>query len=121
VENFQSATITVKTVSGDQVAAERQIDRVDVCKIDVEGAELDVLRGMLGLLERGAISLLQVEVNRPLWARSGRTANDLMQLMTPLGYSLLGEQRRFLRSDDWAIEDFIFFAPAFRSLAEEPA
>ena len=82
---------------------------------------LDVLRGMRGLLERGAISLLQVEVNRPLWARSGRTANDLMQLMTPLGYSLLGEQRRFLRSDDWAIEDFIFFAPAFRSLAEEPA
>ena len=87
----------------------------------MEGAELDVLRGMRGLLERGAISLLQVEVNRPLWARSGRSPNDLMQLMTPFGYSLLSEQQRLLDDDDRAIEDFIFFAPRFRALAKERA
>ena len=120
VENFESASIKVKTTTGDQVAAERQINRVDVCKIDVEGAELDVLRGMSRLLERGAISLLQVEVNRPLWARSGRTPADLLQLMSGYDYSLLSEQRVLLERADWAIEDFIFFAPAFRALTEQP-
>ena len=119
VENFEAASITVKTTTGDRLAEERQIARVDVCKIDVEGAELDVLRGMHGLLERGAVSLLQVEVNRPLWARSGRSPRDLIELMTGYQYSLLSDQRALPAREDWAIEDFIFFAPAFRALAEE--
>lgn len=121
VENFESASIVVKAITGDQVAEERQIERVDVCKIDVEGAELDVLSGMSRLLERGAVSLLQVEVNRPLWARSGRTPADLLQLMSGFDYSLLKEQRALLERGDWAIEDFIFFAPPFSALAEQPA
>jgi FkbM family methyltransferase len=118
VENFQSASVTVKMTTADQLVEERKVERVDVCKIDVEGAELDVLSGMRGLLERGAVSLLQVEVNRPLWARSGRSPNDLIQLMTRCGYSLLTQQRALAERDDWAIEDFIFFGPAFRALAE---
>ena len=59
VENFQAQSITVRTTTIDQLCAERRITQVAVAKIYVEGAELDVLRGMSGLLARGAVSLLQ--------------------------------------------------------------
>ncbi len=44
-------TIQVLTFKGDDVVAEKQIDAVAVIKIDVEGAELEVLRGFRHTLQ----------------------------------------------------------------------
>lgn len=54
------ADVTVDTLDG--FCAREGIDRVDFLKIDAEGLDLDVLRGGRGLLERGAIRFVFVEV-----------------------------------------------------------
>ena len=53
--------LTVPAASLDDYCAGHGIDRIDYLKIDVEGAELDVLRGSAGLLARRAIGLIQFE------------------------------------------------------------
>ncbi len=116
VENFQAGSITVRATTVAELCTERSISRVDVCKIDVEGAELDVIHGMAPLLQRGAVSLLQIEVNRPLWARSGRAPRDLVELLHEYGYSLPAEQSPLVGRTDWTIEDLIFLAPHLGAL-----
>jgi len=45
----------------DRIVEERGIVRIDLLKIDVEGHELDVLRGSRRALERGIVKLIQFE------------------------------------------------------------
>ena len=44
-------TIQVASFKGDEVVAEKEIDSIAVIKVDVEGAELDVLRGFTHTLQ----------------------------------------------------------------------
>jgi FkbM family methyltransferase len=52
----------VETVSLDQYCEKHRVSRIDLLKLDAEGAELEVLRGARGLLTRRAIRGLLVEV-----------------------------------------------------------
>jgi FkbM family methyltransferase len=45
----------------DEVCDEEKVERIDLLKLDVEGSELDVLRGAERLLSRGAIEVIQFE------------------------------------------------------------
>ena len=60
---------------------------IDLVKIDVEGAELKVLRGMRRLLERRSVSMFCVEVTPRYLQRNGDTAAELYSLMKSAGYS----------------------------------
>jgi FkbM family methyltransferase len=51
----------VQAASLDDYCAARSIARIDYLKIDVEGAEVGVLAGARGLLEREAVGLIQFE------------------------------------------------------------
>lgn len=53
----------VKCVKLDDFIAENHIKQVDLLKIDVEGAELDVLKGVEDSLRRGIIHAVQFEFN----------------------------------------------------------
>ena len=57
---------TVQATSLDDYCREHGIENIDYLKIDVEGAELDVLHGARGLLQREAVSLIQFEALAPL-------------------------------------------------------
>jgi FkbM family methyltransferase len=48
-------------VRGDDYCRENGVEAVDFLKVDVEGAELAVLRGFAGLLGRGAVTAVQFE------------------------------------------------------------
>lgn len=50
---YGGETMAVEAVSGDEFRAREGIPRPDVVKIDVEGAEYDVLRGLEGTLSSG--------------------------------------------------------------------
>lgn len=52
---------TVEVTTLDRYCRERGVDRIDLLKLDVEGAELDVLWGSTELLEGGRIGALQFE------------------------------------------------------------
>jgi len=47
----------------DSIAEKLRLNHVDLVKIDVEGAELEVLRGSRGLMERGGVEKVVVEVH----------------------------------------------------------
>lgn len=74
--------VEVRTL--DQVAAEH-LDRVSFLKIDVEGAELDVLRGGEATL-RHHRPLVLCELNEDLQAVFGRTCQDILDYFAELGY-----------------------------------
>ena len=70
----------VPVLTLDEHCAERGIDHVAVAKIDVEGAELDVLAGASGLLQAGVVDLLLVEVSDNT-TPTGRRAWELVDLL----------------------------------------
>ena len=53
----------VPTLSVDDFAARNQAERVDVLLVDVQGAELAVLHGARGLIERGALRFVFVSTH----------------------------------------------------------
>lgn len=57
VEDIESVRVT----SIDSFCAERDINGIDLLKLDVEGHELAALQGAAGMLERGAIAAVQFE------------------------------------------------------------
>lgn len=69
-----------------QAALDGQIARLDLAKIDVEGAELDVLAGMKRLLEGHPPMLVEWA---PAWQLAGgHQPNELVEALTALGYTL---------------------------------
>src|SRR5258708_8062722 len=58
----QTRTVPVEVVTLDAIASELGLTKVDFVKLDVEGSELDVLKGALGLLQAIPRPVLLVEV-----------------------------------------------------------
>ena len=77
---------TVTTITMDQFLAEQKIDRVDAIKIDVEGAEPLVMRGMHGLLSRPDKPLMLVEHNHSALSAAGFSAEGLFAQIMAYGY-----------------------------------
>lgn len=96
--------LSVPAVSIDELLPELLFD---VAKIDVEGAELKVLDGAVGAIERSRPRLLVIECIDTNLARFGASVESLVTRMAELGYHGI-----VIRSQ--------YFAPmmAFRPLAE---
>jgi FkbM family methyltransferase len=69
----------------DDVVRELNLSRVDAIKVDVEGAEVSVLRGTLNTLKRFHPKLI-VEVSAPQLASFHTTPADLVSLIRSAGY-----------------------------------
>jgi FkbM family methyltransferase len=66
------------------------LDRLDVVKLDVEGAELDVLRGMRATLTRLRPRVLVAEVKQRVLDRAGVDAGELRDVLAGAGYTPSG-------------------------------
>jgi FkbM family methyltransferase len=87
VANEQVETIgheRVELVRLDSVLSAR-LSRLDVLKIDAEGAELQVLEGAQETLERFR-PVMQLEVQEAALARQGASRDSLVELVTRAGY-----------------------------------
>lgn len=80
------STFDVSVDTLDRAIEKDQINRVDVIKIDVEGAEMDVLRGSLQTIEKFR-PILCLEVCEHTYTTAGWTPQDLFDLLSPFGYS----------------------------------
>ncbi len=79
---------TVPAVTLDGWVADAGLERLDLVKLDVEGAELRAIAGARGTLERLRPALI-VECNPPSLARTdGASAHDLFAALQAIGYRL---------------------------------
>lgn len=79
----QVGTVALKVF--DVVAADLNLTRIDFIKIDVEGAELQVLKGCIGSIKRYRPYIL-LEVNDDMYRLAGYTLRDILDFFTPLNY-----------------------------------
>lgn len=91
--NFISAsgvdpTAQVQVVALDEFCRSAHIERVDLLKMDIEGAEYDALRGAQGLLASHQIGRIFFELSDWAAQRAGHTVNDVPDLLRSFGYGL---------------------------------
>jgi len=80
-------TLEVPTVTLDGYIAEHEVGRVDVIKIDIEGAEIPALRGAPGLLSGDESPVLVLEFHPKTLAYSGHSPDDMLGLLASYGYA----------------------------------
>jgi FkbM family methyltransferase len=76
----------IQLTSLDAFCQEKQIDRLDLIKIDVEGSELDVLMGGKQTLKRYRPRLI-IEVQNQTAEAGGANAEDVLSYLEDLDYS----------------------------------
>ena len=80
-------TTTVRTQTLDSFLADQGIKHVDVVKVDVEGAEVHVLRGMRELLSRPHKPMLMFEFCPANLQAAGFTPAELFEAIVGYGYA----------------------------------
>ena len=92
----------VRTVSLDRYCAERNIDRIDLLKIDIQGNEPAAFAGAKRLLGEGRIGVIFAELN---WdaTRSGGPAAELIAMLTECGFLFAppGPYLKWREAGDW--------------------
>ena len=86
VETGDDAAIEVPAATIDQVAG-GGASAPDLLKVDVEGAELEVLRGAQRTLAAGRVREVFVETHPPALERAGASEADVAALLNDLGYA----------------------------------
>jgi FkbM family methyltransferase len=84
--DFTSNRIEISAKNLDTFAREHGIQKVDLLKVDVQGAELDVLRGAQNLL--ACTSAVMVEVSLYDYYTSSSSIGGVEEILQPHGFSL---------------------------------
>jgi FkbM family methyltransferase len=96
----------------DNYCKENKIESVDFLKIDVEGAEYDVLTGAQEMIQAGLVKFIQVEYSEH-YKLSGKTFADVIRMVEAFGYYVYSFDGEFhkqsveLFTDDYRLENFI--------------
>lgn len=86
-DELQVSTGKVGCITIDEFCSDLSIERIDLLKIDVEGAELDVLNGAEKMLSDRKIYFLQVEYGGT-YPDAGITGLQVIQYLNELGYKV---------------------------------
>ena len=79
----------------DAFAAEEEIRRIDVLKIDVEGYEADVFKGGARMLGAADAPLILFEINMDCLKSRGMTARNVQDVLRGFGYDFFWEIHPF--------------------------
>ena len=77
--------VKVPTMMLSSIVADTVRDKIDLMKIDVEGAETIVLRSSLDVIEQHR-PIIIYEYDTSSWRRSGAKLADVKTMLAPLGY-----------------------------------
>jgi FkbM family methyltransferase len=92
-----SELLTVQARTLDDLIAEAKLDRVDLLKIDVQGAEAIAFAGAGEMLKKTRLVLTEVSL-KPLYDQSA-TFFDIHRIMTSAGFKLLDLNPEFRAPD----------------------
>lgn len=84
---FTGAALEVETVSLDHFTSSQGLDRVDVVKIDAEGSEVPVLRGMRNLLSKSSSAKIIIEYYPEAQEASGISWEAFLRYLRSSGFS----------------------------------
>lgn len=106
-EGIENRVEKIACVTVDQLCNDLSIGHIDLLKIDVEGAELDVLKGSETMLSGKQISFLQVEYGGT-YPDAGITGLEVIQYLNDLGYKVyeLAGDKLILVTPENFIEDY---------------
>jgi FkbM family methyltransferase len=87
--NGSPSNETIQAVSLDHLCASGglRLERLDVIKMDIEGAELSALSGMRTMLERLRPQIV-MEINRPMLASMGASIGQVWDFLRSLSYDV---------------------------------
>ncbi len=101
-----------RVMRGDRLIGEQKLERIDMLKIDVEGADLAVLRGFQHALETASIRVLQFEYGyASVLARTFLL--DFFELLEPNDYVIGEIHRGGVELLQYRLERENFFGPNF--------
>ena len=81
---------TVRILKLDDFCREHNIERIAFLKIDVEGFELEVIRGSAGMLESKRIQSIVAEVTFSRSSTQHVHFDDVRGILEPYGFSFTG-------------------------------
>ncbi|MFH1154556.1 MAG: FkbM family methyltransferase [Pseudomonadota bacterium] len=81
------AKIIIETVSIDELIAEKKIMPPDIIKIDVEGAEIDVLKGMVNTLKQYRPTVIY-EIDDRTLSKLQNKQEDIKDFLYSFGYEI---------------------------------
>jgi len=93
----------------DAFAADQEIGRIDLLKIDTEGWDLDVLRGADRLLRAGEIAFVQVEAGMNPYNSKHVPLAELQEHLESRGYTIFG---LYGQTPEWSGEARLRFVDA---------
>lgn len=88
IRGGRGASEEVPVTTLDVFAAERELERVDLVKMDIEGAELAALRGGRDLFSRTDAPVIVCEFSEPAARGMGHSTRELRALLEEYGYRL---------------------------------
>jgi|WetSurMetagenome_2_1015567.scaffolds.fasta_scaffold201694_2 FkbM family methyltransferase len=106
IDNRQFANEEVQVTTIDLYCKAKEIENIDLPKIDAEGYDFYVIAGASEMLKRHAIRILQFEYNHR-WIGSRSYLRDVFALLVPNGYSigkLIGQRVEFYSHWQWELE-----------------
>lgn len=83
--NKTASSLSMPSIRLDDFCRNKKIGFVDVIKIDVEGAEFKVLKGLEGYLKKGKVGILIIELNRTNQL-FGKNSNEIIDYLSKLDY-----------------------------------
>ncbi len=86
-----SRSISVEAVTLDEEAERGNVSRLDLIKMDIEGAEVRALRGGKRTIERFK-PVIAIEYNRATLLRAGTSIEELDALLDAMGYDRLARR-----------------------------
>jgi FkbM family methyltransferase len=86
-QGFAASTFTVRTVSLDALLEKLGVGQVDLVKMDIEGAEMNALRGMQAVIARSPDLMLVMEYNPQALRAFGHVPQDALREVMAMGFS----------------------------------
>ena len=87
--------IIIKTEIFDNFIDNNRIENVDLIKIDVEGAEYNILNGMRKTLERFH-PLIFLEIHPTMISQFGHNVDEVIGILEEFNYSILPIDKKYL-------------------------
>ena len=97
--------VSVEVAAGDEVIAQSNLPAPDFIKIDVEGAELDVISGLYRTLRSPQCKTVLCEVHRSVLEQEGNNISDVENALRQAGFSRFERMERRRESHVLAHKD----------------